>query len=428
MHRRFLRRNLAAWRHFPVEVKEVVDLVLLGHRDALDELAANPTRSASVVPAVYGKKLPPADLARQVCSAPLRPEEFALVVPREKRVTVLTEFFRRNPVDVATLAAVAEKASPAVARELLDMYEELPMEMRVRLAQRAGGLSLLQEVCFGSEDAFPDAFAVELLASSGVLNDSSFRDHARWQCLTTLFSRRPGLLLPLLGRLHAQSSGDTSWQRTFSTVTYAAAHASNLDPAAVSFILDLQESFHVWEYRQTLEGLVKNPFVSLESLDRIRSGPHADEFSVRNALKSPRQRVSGHFGSLTDQSEVATASNFVRSNYWTSSLWAAVELLGNPLLDQQAVEELRSLVAMRSRGQLQRLLRKELVAAGIEVHPPRTPREAPAQSAPSDEVVSDLEKVTELLGADRGAWEAFAGLLNEFEGSLLELAEIAAAV
>jgi len=428
MYRRFLRRDIAAWRHFPAEVKEVVDSVLLGHKDALGELAGNPTRSSAVVPAIYAKKLPSADVARQLCSAPLRPEEFALVVPREKRVTVLYEFFVRNHVDAALLSTIAGKASPAVAREILELFEDAPSGLRRQMALRAGGLSLLQEVCFGSVETFSDAAALDVLVAPGVLDDSSIRDHYRSQCLSTLFSRRPHLARPVLERLLEGGFEDSKARRVFPSVAEAFARSSAPCPETVLWLLGLQGSFEPWAFRSVAESLVKNPFVALEAVDLVRTGPFADEFQVKHALAHQPRRLSGSLRDVSDPFELSSALKFVRSNYWTSPLWSLVEILGNPALAASDVEELRSLMRHRSRGAFQRLFRKELTEVGVEVVPFRVPRPAPQQVDPSPESLAELASVTEVLGLDRSAWEAFLGLLNEFDGSLLELAEIARAI
>jgi hypothetical protein len=428
MHRRFLRRNLAAWRGFPAEVKEVLDSVLLGYQDALESLAANPTRSAAVVPAIYGKKLPSADLAYQLCSAPLRAEEYSLVVPREKRVTVLNEFFRRNHVDLPTLSAIAAKASPAVARDILELFEDLPVELRRRLALRAGGLPLLQEICYGDDSVFPDDLVVEQLTATNLLGESVAREHSRLHCLTTLFSRRPALTAVVLDRLLARVENDPSASSMFMLAASAAAQASNLPVNAVRSILAAGNEAKSWQYQSTLEALIKNPFVSEEMVDLIRTGPSKDAFAVKHALKYSHLRVSGSFAALTDPSEVAAAAKFLRANPWGTSLWSVIELLQNPLLEAPVAEELRMLARSRSRGLFQRLRRGELTAVGVDLPAPRVPREAPALSPPDAALAAELEEVTRLLGTDRGSWEAFVGLLNEFEGTLEELAELAAAV
>ena len=428
MQRRFLRRDIAAWRHFPAEVKEVVDSILLGHKDALEELAGNPTRTAVVVPAIYSKKLPAAEIARRLCSAPLRPEEVALVVPREKRVTVLYEFFLRNHVDAALLATIAGKSSPAVAREILDMFEDAPSDLRRQMALRAGGLSLLQEVCFGSVETFPDAEALDVLVAPGVLDDSSIRDHYRAQFLSTLFSRRTHLARPVLERLLEGGAADNKVLRVFPGVAEAFARSAAPCPETVLWLLGLQGSFEPWAFRSIAESLLKNPFVSMEAVELIRNGPFAEEFTVKHALKHLPRRLSGSLRELSEPADVAAAVKFVRSNYWTSPVWAVVEILGNPSLSAMEVEELRMLVRHRSRGAFQRLFRKELTEVGVEVVPFRVPRPAPQQHDPSPETLAELASVVELLGTEKASWEAFLGLLNEFDGSLSELAEIAAVV
>lgn len=428
MQRRFLRRDIAAWRHFPAEVKEVVDSILLGHKDALEELAGNPTRSAVVVPAIYSKKLPGAEIARSLCSAPLRPEEVALVVPREKRVTVLYEFFVRNHVDAELLASIAGKSSPAVAREILDMFEDAPPALRKAMALRAGGLPLLQEICFGSAETFSDAEALDVLVTSGVLSDSSIRDHYRTQFLSTLFSRRMQLARPLLERLLVESPEDRKAQRVFPEVAEAFARSVHPCPETVLWLLGLQESFQPWAFRSVAEPLLKNPFVSMEAVELIRTGPFADEFMVKHTLQHLPRRLSGSLRELSALPDVSAALKFVRSNYWTSPLWGVVELLANPLLSTVEAEELRMLARQRSRGAFQRLFRKELTEVGVEVVPFRVPRPAPQQHDPSPETVAELELVVGMLGTEKASWEAFLGLLNEFDGSLSELAEIAAVV
>ncbi len=420
MQHRFFRSDLAAWHLFTPEVKELVDGVLLNHPDAIESLAGNPTRSPKVFPAVYGKKLPSADIARATVSHRLSAAEAMVIASRERRVTVVETFLHYNNVDEALLRVLAEKANPAIARELLRLCENVPKDMRPVLARKAGGLDLLRECSFGSPEQFDDAMVLDVLAQESSFDYAGAKPTHIRNVLQVLFSRRPELAVPALGVV-APSGREVT--------LVSVAGSSNLTPEAAETAASMTTNAGPgWYVREAASLLVKNPFTTDEAITIIKHGPHRDLPGMTRLLYNRNGFLRVSLRDVATPQDIALAVGYVTGRYWDASLWATVEILGNPHIPAVKLAEVRNVAGWRIRGAFQKAFREELLAAGLEVSSPRALSEPRTPREPSSELVAEMTSVTELLGDDRLAWETFAGLLNEFEGSLSELAGIAASV
>jgi hypothetical protein len=417
---RFFRSDLAAWHLFTPEVKELVDGVLLNHPDAIESLAWNPTRSSKVFPAVYGKKLPSADIARAAVSHRLGAVEAMVIASRERRVTVVETFLRHNNVDEALLQVLIEKANPAIARELLRLCENLPADMRPVLARKAGGLDLLRECSYGPVEHFDDAMVLDAIAKESSFDYSGAKPTHIRNVLQVLFSRRPDLAVPALGVV-APSGREVT--------LVSVAGSSNLTAQAAELVASMTTNVGPgWYVREAASVLVKNPFTSEAAVEIVRNGPHKDLPGMKRDLNNRKGVLEVSLRDAATPQDVSLAVGFVTGRYWDASLWATVEILGNPHISASILSEVRNIAGWRIRGPFQKAFREEVLAAGLEVPSPRVLSEPRTPREPSPELVAEMSSVTELLGTDRLAWETFAGLLNEFEGSLSELAGIAASV
>lgn len=417
---RFFRSDLAAWHLFTPEVKELVDEVLLNHPDALESLAGNPTRSPKVFPAIYGKKLPSADIARTAVSHRLEASEATAVVSRERRVTVVETFLHYNDVDDALLRVLTEKANPAIAREILRLCENLPAAMRPVLARKAGGLDLLRECSYGSVEHFDDAMVLEVLSEDSSFNYAGAKPMHIRNVLQVLFSRRPSLAAPALGVV-APSGRET-------TLVSVAGSSNITAEAAEAAAVMTQNVGSGWYVREAVLALVRNPFVTDEAVAIIENGPHKDLHGLRRAIYNRNGVLKVSLRNAATPQDIALAVGYFTGRHWETSLWATVEILGNPNIPAAKLTDVRNTASWRIRGAFRRAFREELLAVGLEVAAPRTLSAPRTPREPAPELVAEMSSVVELLGTDRQAWETFAGLLNEFEGSLSELAGIAASV
>ena len=420
MHRRFFRSDLAAWHLFAPEVKEVVDEVLLNHQDALEALAWNWSRSSKVFPAVYGKKLPSAEIARAAVAHHLSADEALTVASRERRVTVLEHFLRYNDVSEELIRMLVAKASPATCRELLSLCENLPSDLRPVLALRAGGSTAMQECCYGSPDQFTDEIVLGVLGDENVFSQPSVRSHQLQSMMQVLFSRRPGLTAPAL-RLEGSAG--------FVPKIIAAASSSNLTAEAAELVFSLAAGHGAsWQIREAIIGLARNPFTPPAVIDKIATGEFKDAHNVRQTLAARKGFLQVSLRDASTPEELAIAIGAVSGSFWDVSLWSLIELFSNPRVPDNTLPDRRSMLSYRTRGAFERTFREELRALGCEPAEVRAPRGPRTPPEPTPELQAALRDVAEILGTDRQAWETFAGLMNEFDGSLAELASIASCV
>jgi hypothetical protein len=417
------RRTLAAFESFPDDVRTVVHDVLLGYPDVLESLTANPSLRPEVCHRLYAKKAPAMRLARNLVHQVLPDETRELVIRRERRANVLEAYFEHNIPSDAEQEALAQKASPAGARLMLDRYWLRP-DLRRDLALKCKGRELMREMAYGLTGAFTDREILDCLGQWDTwgLHRRPFETR---MMLISLFSRRPELIpaAAKIGFGHRRLS-----------VLAAMAASTELRKQDIAVLLEIgeQQSSVATFARTVYAPLIENPRTPLAVVELIRD--RLDR--TGRMMVSPSVNMRENAPEVTCQplaiDDVETLKRMVHAaaplNRLIASPATLLELTANPLVQGQLRERVTAAWASL-RGGLRVFAwthEPQLLALGVQ----ERWRNGNATwrsyvHAPSEEMRHGCELAATALGSDRQRWETLIALMDEYEGDLPSLIDLA---
>jgi hypothetical protein len=417
-------RALAQFDRFPPEVAEVVQTALTTRPEVRAHLAQSPALTDAAWLLLWGPKTPDKEVMYHLVDRPLIGTPRQIVIEREKRSTVISNFLLYNELSAGELRRLAVKPSAGTARVLLG-ERHLDPELRRPLALKAEGRALFEELAFGALENFSDDEVFELLVQLNAKRLKTFQYRGSG-LLRLVTGRRPAIHRRLLEASFPDAEAELAVHRAVagSGVTSETAELiAGFNEGRCTFSADTRRrKFYI------LVELLENPrtpaYVATAirtQCETLKSSAHISRLA---AHRSSAGFVSG-FSTTADPDEIMTAIHYALRYPRQPRPLELFELLGNPHLPghhREVLEEALTYVPYP----LLESCRAQLTAAGVTIpDPPQRRRHLPRVRAPQDpEVVELINHAVHCLGTSRQHWETLIALLPEFDGPFDELVAV----
>lgn len=422
------RSDLAAYATMEAEPMLACTRALTRYPELQGQLAQNVNLPSPVWRQLWGKR-PELNRAIDLVSRQLPRPDRDVVLSGETRSRVLCALIEHNVLSLDEQEDLLRTAPDAALSCLLEQSWVDP-SLRVRLARHVGGLSLLSEIAYDTSGAFTDDEVSSLLDTFDTwVPEGRFRE--RSHLLKVLLFLRPSLVATA-----ARSSVDSLVTAAAGSLNLSADLArviAGLDPASTLGDKDLVDR------RFALLALVNNPVVGLDVVSEVVA--RCEKVAGLEQVVSSYDRRKTRPGltvSYTEVSDPEQITWLVRrslpSEYHPARSMELILLAQNPHLDDASRVSVESaaITELYCDPRLGHALKDSLLTVPAFV-PVVTELTEPVTAAPRKQrhaslwgPVSTFCQAAELrLGGQAEQWEVAVGLLDEFDGTVEDLLELA---
>jgi hypothetical protein len=421
------RSTIASFAGFSQEVMEMIHQIILARYPGdVYNLARNPRAGVEVYQQVFGSKKPDLRTAQKLASRPLEGRCRELLIAKERRGTVISNFLWYNQPTEEETAILATRPTAAMARALL-ARNVANGDIRKRLVSKLNVMEIFEHVAYAPAGLFSVEETVKAVTDAASLPMRRVQRSSFLHGLRVLFSERPDMIDEILALKMLGLSASSLARR-------AALGSAGVQEHHVVDILGFGPDTQIMPgkdaevtYKWMLQAALVNPrtprWVHQRLLDPTTGYVAPD--TRRDALQNvERPQVTTSTRSITDPAtQQRLYDHGVTQGY--SGMWTLRELALNPSISEKLVQGLRSRLNGATRMPMIADHLADLAALGY-VKEDTLIAAAPFGSPNHGEkTVESLLLAETRLGLDASKWETLLALVNDSEGTFADLIETA---
>ena len=401
------RNHMASYEGFPSAVAVHVHNALMRYPNAISTLASNGSISGELWLTLWGPKRPSVSLAKSLVSRDLNAALRKHVIEKETRSTVLGEFVKYNEL---TKDEQLHLIAAGTAQEALLAAPWLASDLRVAMVLKVGGEALLQQIAVLPVDNYSDDFV-----SSHIIANMTEYAHKPSKGISRnlklIFGRRPEVINKVMP--YAKRNVLTAMAGSANITENMCEKLINYQTGVVS--LSQEE---VRENTYMYQALVANPRTPLHVVQAMTKAASGNGDLYRSIHKrGTNVHVSGRYEDVSDPAALDRL------------LSRACESRGRDFYSAPRPIELLALSANPHLSAVQRAKVTESInILDLDILSGDPVSALPAKSVSSYSstyAVPEYDLAARVLGDTKIYWEVLVSMLEDYQGSFLELIETA---